>query len=273
MNTIHTIEDLIQLLDEKPEWADAMRARLLTRELIELPEKFTKFVAELDRFVEVANRRFDALEERIDKLFTQTDKRFTQIDNRFTQIDNRFTQIDNRFTQIDNRFTQIDNRFTQIDNRFTQIDNRFNRLEADVGQIKGILARNAALEDAALIAREMDLRRLKTLSQEDLWDLVDAADTSDIPPSDLRSFRRADLVMEAIDPAEETCYVAVEISFTVNGRDTARAIRNAGFLTRFTQRRAHAAVAGLYRDHRIRDIIESGDVFWHEMDPGILESE
>ena len=224
MNTIHTIEDLIQLLDEKPEWADAMRARLLSRELIELPERFTQFVAELNRFTEVANRRFDTLE-------------------------------------------------AQIDTLEAQIDKRFNRLEADVGQIKGILARNAALEDAALIAREMDLRRMKTLSPEDLWDLVDAADTSDISTSDLRSFRRADLVMEAIDPAEETCYVAVEISFTVNGRDTARAIRNAGFLTRFTQRRAHAAVAGLYRDHRIRDIIESGDVFWHEMDPGVLESE
>ncbi len=217
MNTINTIEDLIQLLDEKPEWADAMRARLLSRELIELPERFTQFVAELNRFTEVANRRFDTLE--------------------------------------------------------AQIDKRFNRLEADVGQIKGILARNAALEDAALIAREMGLRRLKTLSQEELWDLVDAADTSDIATDELRSFRRADLVMEAIDRAEATCYVAVEISFTVNGRDTTRAIRNAGFLTRFTQRRAHAAVAGLYRDHRIRNVIESGDVFWHEMDPGVLESE
>ena len=224
MNTIHTIEDLIQLLDEKPEWADAMRARLLSRELIELPERFTLFVAELNRFTEVTNRRFDALE-------------------------------------------------AQIDTLEAQIGKRFNRLEADMGQIKGILARNAALEDAALIAREMGLRRLKTLSQEELWDLVDAADTSDIATDELRSFRRADLVMEAIDRAEATCYVAVEISFTVNGRDTTRAIRNAGFLTRFTQRRAHAAVAGLYRDHRIRNVIESGDVFWHEMDPGVLESE
>lgn len=38
--TIHTIEYLIRLLDDNPEWADALRARLLTRELIELPEKF-----------------------------------------------------------------------------------------------------------------------------------------------------------------------------------------------------------------------------------------
>ena len=42
MTTINTIEDLIQILDEHPRWLEALRARLLTRELIELPEKFAR---------------------------------------------------------------------------------------------------------------------------------------------------------------------------------------------------------------------------------------
>ena len=42
MNAIHTIEDLMQVLDENPEWVEALCARLLTRELIELPEKFAE---------------------------------------------------------------------------------------------------------------------------------------------------------------------------------------------------------------------------------------
>ena len=117
------------------------------------------------------------------------------------------------------------------------------------------------------------MRRTKTLSREDLWDLIDSADTSGIPTNELRSFRRADLVMEATDQAGETCYIAVEISFTVNGRDTTRAIRNAEFLTRFTDKRAYAAVSGVHRDNRVQDSIESGDVFWYEMDRGVLEPE
>ena len=32
MTTINTIEDLLRLLDENPEWVEALRARLLTRE-------------------------------------------------------------------------------------------------------------------------------------------------------------------------------------------------------------------------------------------------
>lgn len=55
MTTINTIEDLIRLLDENPEWVEALRARLLTRELVEMPQT-------LARFIETTNLRFDALE-------------------------------------------------------------------------------------------------------------------------------------------------------------------------------------------------------------------
>ena len=44
MTTINTIEDLLRLLDENPQWVEALRARLLTRQLMELPETFAKFV-------------------------------------------------------------------------------------------------------------------------------------------------------------------------------------------------------------------------------------
>ena len=61
MTTIRTIEDLVRLLDEKPEWVDALRVRLLTRELIELPEVFAKFA-------EMSNRRLDNLESDVSVL-------------------------------------------------------------------------------------------------------------------------------------------------------------------------------------------------------------
>lgn len=238
MHTIDTIEDLIQLLDEKPEWAEALRVRLLPSELIELPEKFTQFVAEMKSFV----AEMKSFVAEMNKFVKATNKRLASLEQRF-------------------------------DHQVEATDKRFNRIEAILGQIKGILARNVGIENAAIIAREMGLRRTKTLSAEDIWDLIDSADTSGIPTNELKSFRRADLIMEATDKAGEICYIAAEISFTVNGRDTARAIRNAEFLTRFTDKRAYAAVSGVHRDNRIRDSIESGDVFWHEMDRVVLKPE
>ena len=36
MTTINNIDDLVRLLDEHPQWLDAVRVRVLTPELIEL---------------------------------------------------------------------------------------------------------------------------------------------------------------------------------------------------------------------------------------------
>ena len=67
--------------------------------------------------------------------------------------------------------------------------------------------------------------------------------------------------------------IAVEISFTANGIDTTRAVRNARFLTRFTGKRSYAAIAGLNRDNRIQGSVKSGEVFWHQLEPELLEAE
>ncbi len=266
MHAIDTIEDLIQVLDEKPEWAEALRVRLLSSELIELPEKFTQFVAEMNSFVAEMNGFVAEMNGFVAEMnsFVAEMKSFVAEMKSFVEATNE------RLTKLEQRFDKLEQRF---DHHVEATDKRFNRIDADLGQIKGILARNATIEDAGIIAREMGLRRTKILSREDLWDLIDSADTSGIPTNELRSFRRADLIMEAADKAGEICYIAVEISFTVNGRDTTRAIRNAEFLTRFTDKRAYAAVSGMHRDNRIRDSIESGDVFWHEMDRAVLKPE
>ena len=220
MPTINTIEDLIQLLDDNPHWVEALRVRLLTRELIELPEKFAAFA-------EATNQRFDRIEERLDR----------------------------------------------GDERMDRIEGRLDRLTDDVGVLKGAHARSTALREADVIAEDMGLTLVRVLSRDDLRTLTPSQGIADIPASHLRSFRLADLVMETANSEGETSYVAVEISFTVNGRDTARAVRNAGFLSRFTDRPARAAVAGARLDERIRDRLESEGVFWYELSPESLDVE
>ena len=58
MTTINNIEDLVRLLDERPEWAEALRQRLLTRELLEMPDA-------LARFIHATDERFDQVEGRL----------------------------------------------------------------------------------------------------------------------------------------------------------------------------------------------------------------
>jgi hypothetical protein len=231
MTTINTIEDLIRVLDENPQWAEALRVRLLTRELIELPARFANFAAE-------TTARFDRLESQFSSFAAETNERFAQVDQRFDRI-----------------------------------DSVLERIQTDLGYMRGAHARNAAMENASAIARAMGLQRVRTLNRDELWEMTDQADTSGLGAGELDSFHRADLVMEAGSAAGVSCYVAVEVSFTVNGRDTTRAVRNAELLTSFTGRPAYAAVAGLRTDNRVRAMLDSGSVFWYEIDASDLQAE
>jgi hypothetical protein len=88
--------------------------------------------------------------------------------------------------------------------------------------------------------------------------------------NDFKSFRQADLVIEATD-GESVRYIAVEASFTGDYRDTNRALRNASFLTEFTGHPALAAIASVGNNEEINWHIASGDVYWHAIKEKDLE--
>ena len=107
----------------------------------------------------------------------------------------------------------------------------------------------------------MGLEFVQTLSARDLSDM--AGNT--LPRNVGRSFRNAGLVTLATD-GTDTRYIAMEVSFTADRRDCDRAIRNAGLITRFTGKAAQAAVASVRNDREATEAVESGAVYWHELE-------
>ena len=90
MTTINDIGDLVRILREQPEWAEALRGVLLSRELLELPEEFANFV-------KLTNANFETIYGRLDNI----DGRLDTMDGKFDAIDGRFDAIDGR---LDNGF-------------------------------------------------------------------------------------------------------------------------------------------------------------------------
>ena len=65
------------------------------------------------------------------------------------------------------------------------------------------------------------------------------------PADDVKSFQHADLILYVSDGQGSPRYLAIEASFTVDGRDIDRAMRNADYLTQYTGLRADPVVAGV----------------------------
>ena len=230
MTSFNNIDDLLRILDENPQLLDAVRARVLTRELLALPETVAR------------------LTERVD-------------------------QIAVRLDQLTERMDQLAHRMDQLAESQEIIKNDIGAMRTQMGDTRGRIVYDITRNEAPLLANDLGLNYVATLSRRELLNLTQNIDTGDIDPNDLKSFHRADAVIQATNPDAETVYIAVEASFTVNGRDTSRARRNAGYLTRLTGIPAIPAVAGVVIDHHIRDALTSDQLFWYEIPLGDLQPE
>ena len=226
MTTFTTVEELMQVLDANPHLLESLRSRLLTRELLETPETLARLTDRVDHLAE----RMDQLAERMD------------------QVGQQLALLTAQVAQLTER-----------------MDHRFNRLADELTWLKDVGAVTIADKQAMSISEDLGLEYEKQLTQREVRDLIRNHDTADIAPGDLRSFRMADMIIEATDAAGQLHYIAVEVSFTADRRDIDRPIRNAGYLTRFTGKPAHAVVASVRTDRRIDDIMDSGQIHWHQL--------
>ena len=250
----------MQALDANPHLLEGMRSRLLTRELLELPEK-------LAEFSETTNRRLEALEhlpqaladlsETVDRLAETTNRRLEALEHLPQALADLSETVD-RLAETVDRLAETTNR------RLEALERGVRRVQDDIGDFRDMMASNAVLKNATAIAYSLGLRRTRNLSQDDLLDLMEGQDISDIPRNEWNSFLIADLIMEATGDAQ-TYYVAVEASYTADERDTRRAIRNAGYMTRFTGLPAHAVIVAARTDRRIDELVESGQVHLYRM--------
>ena len=283
MATINTIQDLLHLLDENPEWVDALRARLLTPEILDLPEQLARLTAEVrelgakvDRFVEATNQRLEALEagqarheERLDRLEAGQ----ARLEAGQDRLEAGQAKLEAGQAKLEAGQAKLEAGQAKLEAGQARHESELKELRRDIAVIRGGHARTAAIGKVAGIARSMGLRLARTLTEDDLWDMTDSADTSGIPSNLLDSFRNADLTMEATETKEGVCYITAEVSFTVHERDVSRAVRNSRLLTRFTGRPAFAAVVGERVHSDVQDIIDSGRVFWYRLKSDDLEVE
>ncbi len=86
MTTVNTIEDLVRILDEHPEWNEALRARMLSRELLNLPQAFAEFA-------ESTERRLAALETSLAEFIAGTERRLMALEAGQNRLDARLAPI------------------------------------------------------------------------------------------------------------------------------------------------------------------------------------
>ena len=170
MATFNAIElEFMAALDSNPEFREAVRSRLLTRELLELPQTVRELAETVRLQSETTNRRLDALEtgqietnRRLDALETgqiETNRRLEALEDGQLETNRRLEALEDgqletnrrlgflettlhQFMEASKQFMEASNqRYDKLDATLQQFieatDQRFEKLESDVDGMRG----------------------------------------------------------------------------------------------------------------------------------------
>ena len=245
-----TEQQFLERLDTSPKFRDEVRRRVLSAELIAMPENLAETSAQLAKL----SKEFSAFagEQRTVNTELRTD-----------------------VNELKEGQTELRTDVTELKEGQAEIKNTLKRIETDVGELKGNAAYWIALSRYDEILEGLNLECVRLLGREDLTKMVRGFGANKFEWGDRRSFYRADLIMEAteVQAPDTTRYVAVEASYTGDHRDTSRAIRNAEMLKRCTGHEASAVVASVRNDRDIQPVIDAGRVTWFQLNPADFQAQ
>ena len=137
-------------------------------------------------------------------------------------------------------------------------------LKNDVGTLKGAHAETKARANIAVIADELDLEYRRIVPGVELR-RVARDNGADLRDDKIKSFVASDIMAEARDAEGNTTYLAVEASYTGDLHDADRARNHAALMQRLTNKPCRAVIASARNNDRVLELIDSGEVAWHQL--------
>ena len=266
--TIETTEDLLRLLDENQEFRAAVRRKILTDEVIELPVKIaalTEQVAllskEFAKFAGDTNTRLDSLENhaagtntRLDSLenhAAETNTRLDSLENHAAETNTRLDGMDKRLDSLENHAAGTNTRLDGMDKRMDKFDSTLNGVRGDVLENKLPSSLRQRIGDALGLRRVRPIWLARSVGSSSAREIEyeqkaeRAADEGVITDREEGRLLDTDMVVRGLRTSDgSVVYVAVEASGVIKIRDIERARSSADILRRIYGVDAIPAVYG-----------------------------
>ena len=218
MTSIHTTDELLRAARENDEFREAFRREILTKELLELPQRFAEYAAATDE-------RLEGIESLVAALVENTEA-------------------------MNRRMGNIENNIESLHGMYAQQHDDFHRF-------RGAYAENAARKDDGVIASKISrergnrVRTTKRLNHNDMSAIFDEAVERDlldgIDDESQDRFANADdaLLVTERGRAQSQFYIVIEASHTAHGHDLTRVANHAKVIERVKGIPAYGVVAGV----------------------------
>ena len=228
LTNVNDIADLVQILQDRPEWRNTVRGLIVGEELANLPQA-------LATFIDATNDNFSLVHQRLERLETDVAELKTGVAELKTDMNHRFNQVNGR---LDNGFGE--NYELKIAKNIMSIA----RQQLEFRRIQVLATR------AAGITTELQMT------------IEDAEDTNLITKDEADQLILADLILIGEHPhAGPNTYMLAELSITIGEDDIRRASDRARILRTATGRSARPTVIGARIDPDRSELAKNEGVF------------
>ena len=235
MTTVNNIADILRIIREQPEWGEALRAALFSKELLEMPQT-------LAEFAQVTNRRLSSLEGDVSEL-----------------------KAGQARLEVDVAELKVGQ--ARLEGDVAELKAGQGRLEGAVGNLQGnAYEQRVANNISSIVRQHLGVRRVrvlkgfKTPDEMTFHNMMDeAGDQGVISERERVEVGNSDIVLQGYSQQAIT-YLALEVSLTVGESDINRAADRADILSRATGKSAVPAVISAHLDDGRRQLAVSRNV-------------
>ena len=242
MTTINNMEDLIRILQERPEWQAAARSLIVGEELAQLPGRVTKLEESLAVFIQATDRNFQLVHQRLERL-----------EGDFAGPKEGQARLEGGFAGLKEGQARLEGGFAGLKEGQARLEATQTRMSGQLGILVG-----SNFEGRASRLAPRHVRRILGISRTEVVysfegnktaefnGLLDSAvEAGAITEDEADELRLTDLVLAGQDQQGQQgqrTYVVLEVSVTAQQQDADRALDRAGILEKATGLRALPAV-------------------------------
>ena len=211
MTSINDIADLVQILQDHPEWRNTVRGLIVGEELANMPN-------EVAIFVKATNENFNLVHQRLEKLETNV----STLKEDVSRMHGTLTRMHGTLTRMDGTLSRLIGE--DYESHVATYVHRF-------------LSRNSGI-NASVFSTQRDKSALTGLLDEaEKQGVIEAEETDELD--------KADLILTTDGPTD---YILAEVSITIQQDDIDRAVERARLFAKATARTVAPVAIGARED-------------------------
>ena len=243
MTTVNDFTDILRIIREQPEWGEALRAALLSQEVLEMPQRLAALTVAFTEFAENTNRRLAALEGDV-------------------------AELKGDVVELKGDVAELKGDVAVLKVGQARLEGAVSRLEGQVGNLRGnsyeqrIGDTISSIMTDRMNIRVRALKRSNLADDSEFFDLLHGAEGRGVISRQERNdLANADIVLqERGHPDADPLYVVIEVSTTVANDDVIRSYERASILQRATGTRTIPVVVGANVDEARQRLAQERNV-------------